>query len=81
MLSYIESAVETEPLFPTRSIDIQFDRLIVQPLEELLRDKPDFCPQKFLVVIDGIDECAPDRDQMLFLRLIGNALPKMRIAR
>jgi hypothetical protein len=79
LLSYIESAVETEPLFPTRSIDIQFDHLIIQPLQELLRDKPDFCPQKSLVVIDGVDECAPDRDQMLFLRLIGNALSTMRI--
>jgi len=79
LLSYIESAVETEPLFPTRSIDIQFDHLIIQPLQELLRDKPDFCPQKSLVVIDGVDECAPDRDQILFLRLIGDALSKIHI--
>ncbi|KAF8348615.1 hypothetical protein F5887DRAFT_847103, partial [Amanita rubescens] len=79
LLSYIESAVETEPLFPTRSIDVQFAHLIIQPLQELLRDKPDFCPQKSLVVIDGVDECAPDRDQMLFLRLIGNALSKIHI--
>ena len=79
LLSYIGSAIETEPLFPTRSINIQFDRLIVQPLRELLRDKPDFCPQKSLVVIDGVDECAPDRDQMLFLMLIGDALSEIHI--
>jgi len=36
MLSYIESAIETEPLLPTKSIDIQFDRLIVQPFVNLL---------------------------------------------
>ncbi|KAF8348613.1 hypothetical protein F5887DRAFT_1157056 [Amanita rubescens] len=79
LLSYIESAVETEPLLPTRSIDVQFDHLIIQPLQELLRDKPDFCPPKSLVVIDGVDECSPDRDQMLFLMLIGDALSKIHI--
>ncbi len=79
LLSYIEAAVETEPFFPTKSIDIQFDLLIVQPLQELLRHEPDFCPQKSLVVIDGVDECAPDRDQMLFLRFIGDALSKINI--
>ena len=79
LLSYIESAIKAEPLFPTKSIDIQFDCLIIQPCKKLVRDKPDFCPQKFLVIIDGVDECTPDRDQKLFLRLIGNALSQMHI--
>ena len=74
MLYYIESAIEAEPLLPTKSIDIQFDRLIVQPLVNLLHDKPDFHMTRFLVIIDGVDECAPDRSQQVFLRLIGNAL-------
>ena len=79
LLSYVESAIKAEPLFHTKSLDIHLDLLIVQPLCELLRDKPDFCPQKSLVVIDGVDECVPDRDQVLFLRLIGDALSKMHI--
>ena len=79
LLPYIESAIKADPLFPTKSLDIHFDRLIIQPLQELLRDKPDFRLQKSLVVIDGVDECTPDRDQMLFLRLIGNALSKIHI--
>ena len=74
LLSYIESAIKTDPLFPSKSLDVHFDRLIIQPLQKLLRDKPNFCPKKPLVVIDGVDECAPDGDQILFLRLIGNAL-------
>jgi len=79
LLSYIGSAIEADPLLPTKPLDMQFDRLIIQPFQELLRDKPDFVPQKSLVVIDNIDECKPDQDQMLFLRLIGNALSKMHI--
>ncbi|KAF8325492.1 hypothetical protein F5887DRAFT_1072634 [Amanita rubescens] len=79
LLSYIESAIKTEPLFYTKSLDIHFERLIIQPFQKLLRDKPDFCPQKSLVVIDGVDECAPDRDQTLFLRLIGNGFSEIPI--
>jgi hypothetical protein len=70
---YIESALEMEPLLPTKSIDVQFDYLIVKVFQNLLRDKPGLRPEKFLVIIDGLDECATE-DQKLFLRLIGNAL-------
>ena len=79
LLPYIESAIKAEPLFPSKSLDIHFDRLIMQPLQELLRDEPDFRPQRSLVVIDGVDECAPDRDQTLFLKLIGIAFSKIHI--
>ena len=79
LLSYIESVIKKEPFFFTKSLDIQFDRLIVEQLQELLRDKPDYRPQKSLIIIDGVDECAPDRDQTLFLRLIGDALSKTHI--
>ncbi|KAF8349143.1 hypothetical protein F5887DRAFT_879664, partial [Amanita rubescens] len=79
LLPYIEAAVETEPLFHTKSIDIQFDRLIVQPLQELLRHEPDFSPRNSLIIIDGVDECTPDRDQTVFLRVIGDALSSIHI--
>ncbi|KAF8347641.1 hypothetical protein F5887DRAFT_38428 [Amanita rubescens] len=79
ILPYLESAVEEEPLLPTKSIDIQFDRLIIQPFQKLLHDKPDFRPTKVLVIIDGVDECAPDQDQLQLLGLIGNALSNAQI--
>ena len=79
ILPYIESAIEAEPLLPTKSIDIQFDHLIVQAFERLGRDKPDFRPRKFLVIIDGVDECTPDQAQLLFLRFIGDALARAQI--
>jgi hypothetical protein len=79
ILPYIEAAVEEEPLLPTKSIDIQFNGLIVQPFRKLLHVKPDFRPTKFLVIIDGVDECAPDQDQSQLLELIGNALSNAQI--
>ncbi len=77
LLSYIESAIRADPLFPTKSPIIQFDCLIVQPLQKIYRDKPNFCPQKFLVIIDGVDECAPHGDQKVLLELIGGALSEI----
>ncbi|KAF8351683.1 hypothetical protein F5887DRAFT_1094587, partial [Amanita rubescens] len=79
ILPYIESAVEAEPLLPTKSIDIQFDGLIVQPFQKLLHDKHGFRPTTSLVIIDGVDECAPDQDQLQLLGLIGNALSNAQI--
>ena len=79
ILPYIESVIEAEPLLLTKSIDIQFTHLIVQTFEKLQHDQPDFRPKRFLVIIDGVDECAPDQAQLLFLRLIGDALARTQI--
>lgn len=79
ILPYIESALEEEPHLPTKSIDIQFNRLIVQPFQKLLHDTPHFRLTKSLVIIDGVDECAPDQDQLQLLGLIGNALSSAQI--
>lgn len=79
ILPYIESAIEAEPLLLTKSIDIQFAHLIVQTFEKLHHDQPNFRPRRSLVIIDGVDECAPDQAQLLFLRLIGDALARTQI--
>lgn len=71
---YLESALKADRLLHTKSIDVQFDQLFVQVFQKLLRDKPNLRPEKTLVIIDGIDECTPERDQRHFLRLIGDAL-------
>ena len=76
---YIESALQTEPLLYAKSVNIQFNQLIGQVFENLLRDKPDLRPKKSLVIIDGVDECATEQDQMLFLTLIANALAETSI--
>ncbi|KAF8347571.1 hypothetical protein F5887DRAFT_881973, partial [Amanita rubescens] len=36
-------------------------------------------PEKSLVIIDGVDECATEQDQKLFLTLIANALARTKI--
>ncbi|KAF8702654.1 hypothetical protein AX14_014361 [Amanita brunnescens Koide BX004] len=73
---YLESTLKTEPWIHAKSIDVQFDLLFVQVFENLLRDNPDLRPQKSLVIIDAVDECATDHDQKMILALIGVKMPK-----
>ena len=77
----IESALTKEPLFYTKSIDVQFKQLIVDVFESLLHDEPGQHPKSSLIIIDGVDECAPEQSQNLLLTLIGNemSLRKMSI--
>jgi hypothetical protein len=78
-LPYIEHALITDCLLPTKSIDIQFENLVVEVFENLFRDNPGLQSNKSLVIIDGVDECAAEQDQKLFLRLIGDALTRTNI--
>ena len=77
--SYIESALQIEPLLYAKSVNVQFNQLIGQVFQNLLHDKPDLRPEKSLVIIDGVDECAPEQDQKLFLTLIADALAHTNI--
>ena len=78
-LPYIEPALKAERLLYSKSINIQFDRLVVDVFENVLRDEPALRPEKSLVIIDGVDECASERDQIHFLTLIANALVQTSI--
>jgi hypothetical protein len=60
---YLESALKIEPSVHTKSIDVQFDLLFVQVFEKLLRNNPNLRPQRSLVIIDAVDECANDLNQ------------------
>ncbi|KAF8344502.1 hypothetical protein F5887DRAFT_970239, partial [Amanita rubescens] len=78
-LPYIELALKTDRLLYTKPITTQFDYLVVKVFDNLRRDNPKLRPKKFLVVIDGVDECATERDQELLLVLIAKALVRTSI--
>ena len=77
-LPYIERALITDCLLPTKPIDIQFDQLVVRVFENL-QDNPGLRTEKSLVIIDGVNECATEHDQKRFLTLIGDALTRTNI--
>ena len=76
---YIESALRMVPLLLTKSFNVQFEHLIVKVFQNLLRDNPGLRPGKVLVIIDGLDNCANEQDQELFLNLIAYALTRTNI--
>jgi hypothetical protein len=75
-VAYIEFAIRKYPLLPTKSIDKQFNHLIVQPFQNCLNNPS---TGDMLVVIDGVDECAGEESQRNLLKLIGEALIEKKI--
>jgi hypothetical protein len=73
---HLESTLNTERLIHSKSIKVQFGLLFEQVFEKLLRANPDLHPQKSLIIIDAVDECAGDMDQMMILALIGAQMSK-----
>ena len=78
-LPHIELALKIERLLHTKSIDVQFDCLVVNVFKNLLRDNPGLRPEKSLVIIGGVDECASEQNQKLVLTLIADALALTKI--
>jgi hypothetical protein len=72
----IEFAIRKYPLLPSKSIDKQFNHLIVQPFRNYLNEP---FTRDLLVVIDGVDECAGESSQRDLLKLIGEALIEKKI--
>jgi hypothetical protein len=76
---YLESMLRTERSIYAKSTHVQFDRFFVQVFENLLRDKPNLCLQRPLIIIDAVDECATEVDQKILLALIGVEMASQRI--
>ncbi len=66
MHPHIESALQMVPLLYAKSIQLIGEVRV----SEYLRDKPILRPERSLVIIDGVDECATEQDQKLILALI-----------
>ncbi|KAF9035200.1 hypothetical protein BJ165DRAFT_657126 [Panaeolus papilionaceus] len=65
---YIDSAIESDPAFLTRSFEAQLTRLIIEPLSALA----EVPTEPFLIAIDGLDECADPRVQSHIISVIAD---------
>lgn len=66
--SLILSVIERDPLVFTRSVDAQFQALIIRPLLNLFENGHFAVIEKCLIVIDGLDECSTAAVQLDILR-------------
>ena len=60
LLPLIEHAIESDPMIFHHSIDVQLDKLIIEPLQRLYSTGHDFRNCLFVIIIDGLDESQGD---------------------
>ncbi|KAH8704003.1 quinon protein alcohol dehydrogenase-like superfamily [Talaromyces proteolyticus] len=68
LVSQISNAIENDPNIASKSLQEQFDKLLLQPL--LTLDSPMRQPETVVLVIDALDECDGEKDIKLLLRLL-----------
>ncbi|KAJ3563480.1 hypothetical protein NP233_g8918 [Leucocoprinus birnbaumii] len=65
---YIQSKTEADPMLWTKTIISQFSEFIVKPFVN--GQVPQSSCDPILILIDGLDECSGEREQILLLSLI-----------
>ena len=71
---YIEEAVDYDPSIFSRTLQVQLERLITQPLVHASLDPQGGVHWPTLLVIDGLDECDGEENQVLILNAFQDAL-------
>jgi len=76
----IQAAIENDPLIFTRSLEHQFDLLVVQPLRKFYKPL-DTLEEKWrrIIVIDGLDECLDHASQRQILNMFRDAIRKYEL--
>ncbi|KAM6493675.1 hypothetical protein JOM56_010036 [Amanita muscaria] len=69
---HISHLLNERPDLPTRTVETQFEELIVRPL--LALNGTSALPMDSVIIIDGIDECRDERLQQRILKVIGTAV-------
>ena len=64
----IDEVIANDPSIPTKAIEIQLQKLILEPLQQLSEESN----QPIVIIIDGLDECEGEEVQSNILRLLGS---------
>ena len=73
---YIADSVERDPVFFSRSLQTQFEKLIVNPIIQLNLASSSFQPA--LMIIDGLDECKDPKARRLILNTLYDASQRLQ---
>ncbi|KAF9524309.1 hypothetical protein CPB83DRAFT_910074 [Crepidotus variabilis] len=74
-LQYIAAYIETDPAIFDCSLEDQLLRLFIEPLHQAFESNPQSCPDRALLVLDGLDECDTPQVQRYILKVLGKILP------
>lgn len=69
----LEKAVRKDPSVVTKSLEVQFHELIIDPVLDLLESGGRVHPHQVVIIVDGLDECDGNDAQCEILRLIATA--------
>lgn len=73
----IGTAAAEDPSIFQQSTDSQLEKLIIQPFKSMIQKLPLSLPsQKYLVIVDGLDECLGDKAQCTILKHISDLIDK-----
>jgi len=73
----IDEIVAKDPSIPTKEPEIQLQKLILEPLQQL-SEQPE---HPIVIIIDGLDECEGEDVQSNVLRLLGSVFQRPSIGR
>ena len=68
----IDAVVANNPSIPTKSLEIQLQKLILEPLQQVSQKSK----QPIVIIIDGLDECEGEDVQSNVLRLLGSVFQR-----
>ena len=68
----IDRVVANDPSIPTKALDIQLQKLILEPLQQVSVESK----QPIVIIIDGLDECEGEDVQSNVLRLLGSVFQR-----
>ena len=68
----IDAVVANNPSIPTKALEIQLQKLILEPLQQISEESK----QPIVIIIDGLDECEGEDVQSNVLRLLGSVFQR-----
>ena len=69
----IDEVVANNPSIPTKALEIQLQKLILEPLQQQVSEES---KQPIVIIIDGLDECEGEDVQCNVLRLLGSVFQR-----
>ena len=76
----INEVVANDPSIPTKALEVQLQKLILEPLQKVLEESrqpvSEESEQPIVIIIDGLDECEGEDMQSNILRLLGSVFQR-----
>jgi hypothetical protein len=70
--SVVAKALANDPQLFTKAMSVQFKRLLIAPLTQLRESDYESIRSPFLILLDGLDECAGGRAQVELIKLVAD---------